>query len=252
MRERSGRLQQQPLVAVEGGEMREHLHGRVGRAEHGNARLLQELASGDHTRFAHPAGDERFGRAARRFRDHARDLFGIGHRLRSEYRQHPVDALVGQAGGDGGAIAFTTRVSDKIDRIAVRPVGRKHAAQFFHGCGGKLGECEAEIRGAVGRHDTRTAAVGDHRQPAPLRAQARSERLRRSDQLPDAAYPHHARALDRGVEHVVGPDDGAGVRNRRARSRGVAADLHDDDRLHARRRAQAREKAPRIAYALDV
>src|SRR5881628_2820969 len=40
--------------------MREHLHVPVGREVHGNTRLLQDLASAFHSRFTHPAGDERF------------------------------------------------------------------------------------------------------------------------------------------------------------------------------------------------
>ena len=148
--QRSGRLQQQALVAVEGGKMREHFHGGVGRAEHRDRRVLKEFARGGDARLAHPARYEGLGRATRRVRNRAGRLFGVGHGLGRKDGQHAIYALVGEASRDRGAVARAVGVSDEIDRVSVGPVDRKRLPQE-NWVGDLMLECDVKIEKAQGK-----------------------------------------------------------------------------------------------------
>ena len=58
--------------------------------------------------------------------------------------------------------------------------------------------------------------------------------------------------MDRGIKHVIGADDGAGVRHRGTRAHRMASGLHQNHRLQPRRRAQTGQETSRIAHTFDV
>jgi hypothetical protein len=116
---RSRHLQERPLISIEGGDVRKRLDRRLGRAEDGDAARSELLPCRSDLLLAHPAREDRFRGAARRFDHRSCSIDRFGHRLRRQDRQQAVHLRVAEARGDGGAIPIGIRVTDQVDRIAV-------------------------------------------------------------------------------------------------------------------------------------
>ena len=117
---------------------------------------------------------------------------------------------------------------------------------------GQAGNGDAQVDRVVGRHHAGPAAVGDDGQAVAAGAVGRGKRLGGGKQLADRHHAHHAGAAHRGIEHVVGADQRAGVRHRRLRAGGMAPHLDHEHRLEAGGGAQGAHEAARVADAFDV
>ena len=252
VRERAGSLRQQALVAVEGGDVGEGFHRGFRRAEGGDAGLGKCGPSGLDLDVAHPAGQQRLVEAAGDLDQRVGHLQRVGHRLGGEDDQRAVHAGIFHAQGDRVAVAFRRGVADDVHRVVVRPGGGKHFIQLRDGLVGQAGNGYAQVDRMVDRHHARPAAVGDDRQPVAAGAVGRGKGLGGGKQLADRHHAHHAGAAHRGVEHVVGADQRAGVRHHRLRAGGMAPDLDHEHRLGAGGGAQGAHEAARLVDALDV
>ena len=134
----------------------------------------------------------------------------------------------------------------------MRPGIGQRLVEHGHGFGRQLGERDAHVAGAVGRHGARAAAVGDDGEAVAERAELGSERLGGVEELTDVLDADHAGAAHGGVEHGIGNGGHARVGGSGHGTGFVAAGLEQDDRLDARRRAQGAHEAAGVADAFDV
>ena len=108
------------------------------------------------------------------------------------------------------------------------------------------------LGGAIGRHDTRTAAVGEQCEAIAGGQAGGREQAHRREQFHVGLRPYHAAARQRTFEDGVVADHGARVAHRGARTGLVAPDFLHHHRLGARGGAQAADECAGVVYALDV
>jgi hypothetical protein len=118
--------------------------------------------------------------------------------------------------------------------------------------GVELGQRDIDVRGMVSRHDTGASAVGDDGQALAARPEVREQRRRRGVHLADVGQAHHAGAAQGRIEHVIGADQRAGVREHGLLARRMFADLDQQYRLAARRGAQRAHEAAGVLDAFDI
>jgi hypothetical protein len=202
--------------------------------------------------ISEPCGEHGLPAAAHGARDRARGILRCGYRDRRVHHEKRVDAPIGEHGRARGGEALGRRVADDVDRVAVRPLCRKVFIEDRERRLREGGQGHPVLGGAVGGDHARAAAVGDDREPFAFRAPLAREHARGREQLRIGLDSHRAGAAQRAIEHRIAADQRAGMAGRGARAARMAPDLERDHRLHARRRAQRRDIAARVADAFDI
>ncbi len=165
-----------------------------------------------------------------------------GQGLGRENGDDGIHVRVVEAGAHGAGVARGVGIAEHVHRIAFRDQFGGSAASS---CAASAARGSASDDAAVGRviggHDAWAAGIRDDRQAPAGGLQAEAERARRAEEIREVPHAQHARPAQRRIEHVVGADQRARVGERGARSDGMAAGLHHDDRF---------DRAPRPASAL--
>jgi len=134
----------------------------------------------------------------------------------------------------------------------VAPGRGEEAIQLLHGLGGDPGELAAAGYESVCRQHAGAARVGQDRQAWPLRAWLFTQGLGHVEEVRDVVHAQDAAAHERGVEHLVGAGQGAGVRGGRVGGGGGAAGLDDDNRFSQGDLAGGRVERAGVAHGLHV
>ena len=103
------------------------------------------------------------------------NLFRFGHRLRGKNNDGAIHTRVVKAGIDRGTIALGGCVTNDVHGISMGPDIRQDFVQFSNRVATEFRQLDIQIRGPVSGHDSRTAAIGDDRQPVPIGRDKREE-----------------------------------------------------------------------------
>src|SRR5690606_27005914 len=240
------------LIAAMRRHRGEGLDRDLRRAVDRDTRRAKTLPARAHRRIADPAREHGL-RRSRGLLDHgSRDVVGLAQRGRDHDREHGIDRIVGQANAKRRGVSRRVRVAEHVDRIAFRRCRGQQTVELAHARVAEARERQLLVRDGIGGHDRGAAAVRHDRERRPARREARVQRLGDREEIGVVDHPHDARALERRLEHVVRADERAGMRDRGAAAGRVPPDLHHDDRLRARDRAQRAHETPRVVHAFDV
>nr|GEU28543.1 hypothetical protein [Tanacetum cinerariifolium] len=246
LRQRRRGLVQQLLVLVERGDVGKTVDGRLGRAERGQASLVDDVSRLDHLRVAHPARKQRLAQAGIERADGLRHGSRIAAELGRINHQDAVHLAVARAGQHRFAVGVGAGVLAQVEQVGQGGVFGHQRAQRIDAGRGQARQLQAQLVDPVGRQHAGTAAVGDHGQAWSHRAVARRQAFGRREQLHERFHTDCPGAAQRRVEHDIAEHHGARVRERRLRGgRGVAR-LEHDHRLGVGRAAQGGQEAARI------
>jgi len=176
----------------------------------------------------------------------------IGHRLRREDHEHGIDIGVGDHIAGRGRKALGARVSEDVDRVAVRPHGRQVLVELLHGLGRELGELAATCDQRVGGHDARAACVGDDSEAGAFGHLVACDELGAVEDLADLEDACDAGALEGCLVDGVFGGHGTGMGRCGAGGFGEASGLVGHDRLGAREGARCGHEPAGIRDRLDV
>jgi hypothetical protein len=157
-----------------------------------------------------------------------------------------------QAGFHRRCILVVARIAEDIDGIIVRPAIRQLLVELPARRLGQVREHEATVDEKVGRHHSRTAAIGDDGKPRPGRPHAGMQGLCHREEIGIVVDAHDTGAVQCCIEDIVGTNECTGMRHGRAAALREAPRFHDDNGLGARCGPQGTHEPARFVNTLDV
>ena len=210
-RQASGRLQQQPLVAVVGGNVGKRVDRVLEGAKARHARLAEQFTRLADLRTAQPGRHHQLVALRCRLDDRTRDFRGPGHGLWSQDDKRTVDARIGEAELDCFLVALGCGVADDVHGIATGPDRRQDFVQGLERIPFDARQFDALVAESICCHDAGTASVGDDHEAFGRAAVVhRRQGSRGRKQLADGFDPQHARSRQGRRECLVA----AGQRSR--------------------------------------